>query len=151
MSAHDCSNRSWASTCCTQSRSPTSTGSLIEPLEAGTPSASASECAASVESTRVLEPDAAASAAVPAARVDLPTPPLPVKRRTLKDSGQRLDALLEPLERGVDEDLLALALDHPDQRDRDVEGEPVGDLGGAVAPVAQDIRAIERAQHLALG
>ena len=44
---------------------------------------------------------------------------------------QRLDALLQPLERGVDEDLLALALEHPDQRDRDVEGEPVGHLGAS--------------------
>ena len=83
MSAHDCSNRSWASTCCTHNRSPTSTGSLIEP-PAATPSASASECAASVESTRVRRPAAAARAAVPAASVDLPTPPLPVKRRIRK-------------------------------------------------------------------
>ncbi len=83
MSAHDCSKRSWASTCWTHSRSPTSTGSLSLTADAGTPSASASEWAASVESTRVRRPAAAASAAVPAARVDLPTPPLPVKRRTL--------------------------------------------------------------------
>ena len=45
------------------------------------PNASASECAASVDSTSVRWPAAAASAAVPAATVDLPTPPLPVKRR----------------------------------------------------------------------
>ena len=42
--------------------------------------ASARECAASVDSTSVRSPPAAASAAVPAATVDLPTPPLPVKR-----------------------------------------------------------------------
>ena len=44
--------------------------------------ASASECAASVDSTRVRRPAAAASEPVPAAMVDLPTPPLPVKRST---------------------------------------------------------------------
>ena len=45
------------------------------------PNASASECAASVDSTRVRWPAAAARAAVPEATVDLPTPPLPVNRR----------------------------------------------------------------------
>src|SRR6185369_17189661 len=109
-----------------------------------------SECAASVESTRVRSPAAAASAAVPAARVDLPTPPLPVKRRTLTGSGQRLDALLQALERGVDQDLLALALEHADQRDRDVEGEPIGHVGAAGGQRGQDVGAVEGAQHLAL-
>jgi hypothetical protein len=48
----------------------------------GTPSASASECAGSVDSTSVLRPRAAATAAVAAEAVVLPTPPLPVKSRT---------------------------------------------------------------------
>src|SRR3954447_895864 len=150
MSAQDCSNRSWASTCWTHSRSATSTGSTRGPV---TPKASASECAASVESTSVRRPAAAASAAVPAATVDLPTPPLPVKRRMRKSrpaSGDRLDALLQPLERGVDQDLLALALQHPDQGDRDVEGEAVGHLGRAAAELAQLVGTVEGAQHLAL-
>ena len=134
MSAHDCSKRSWASTCWTQRFSVTGDGSLSRP--GGSPNASASEWAASVDSTRVRWPAAAARAAVPAASVDLPTPPLPVKRRTRTGAvGEGLDALLEPFQRGVDEDLLALALDHADQRDRDVQGEPVGDLGRAVAAV----------------
>ena len=46
------------------------------------PNASASECAGSVESTRVRFPSRAASAAVPAASVVLPTPPLPVNSIT---------------------------------------------------------------------
>ena len=79
MSAHDCWNRSWASTWWTKSRSAISVGSACTWPDA--PYASASECAASVDSTRVRSPPAAASAAVPAATVDLPTPPLPVKRR----------------------------------------------------------------------
>src|SRR4051794_6403311 len=130
MSAHDSSKRRWASTWWT--KSPGSTCSASAPTR--TPNASASECAASVESTRVRRPARAASVAVAAATVDLPTPPLPVNRRirviclAARPSGERLDALLQPLERGVDEDLLALALEHPDQRDRDVEGEPVGDV-----------------------
>ena len=45
------------------------------------PKASPSECAASVDSTSVRCPARAASVAVPAAAVVLPTPPLPVKRR----------------------------------------------------------------------
>ena len=47
----------------------------------GVPKASASECAASVESTRVRSPRRAARVAVPAAVVVLPTPPLPVNNR----------------------------------------------------------------------
>src|SRR3712207_8116777 len=45
-------------------------------------SASASECAGSVDSTSVLRPAAAAAAAVAADAVVLPTPPLPVNSRT---------------------------------------------------------------------
>ena len=48
---------------------------------AGTSSASASEWAASVESTSVRWPAAALAHAVAAARVDFPTPPLPVNSR----------------------------------------------------------------------
>ena len=48
---------------------------------ASTSNASASECAGSVETTIVRKPDAAARAAVAAATVVLPTPPLPVNSR----------------------------------------------------------------------
>ena len=82
MSAHDCSNRSWASTCCTHRLSRDRRRLAPTAVTGATPNASASECAASVESTSVRCPAAAARAAVPAASVDLPTPPLPVKRRT---------------------------------------------------------------------
>ena len=75
------------STCCTNSNGATSVGS--EPT--ADPKASASECAASVESTRVRIPRAAASAAVPAATVDLPTPPFPVKR-TMRTRASRVYA-----------------------------------------------------------
>src|SRR5512143_912864 len=122
MSAQDRSKRCWASTCCTNSPSATGVGSA--PI--GTPKASASECAASVERTRVRRPARAEAAAVPAAAVVLPTPPLPVKRMTRTRrlaSVEGLDALLEPLQRGVDDDLLGLALEHPDHRDRDVDRE----------------------------
>src|SRR5690242_19958512 len=126
MSAHDCSNRSWASTWWTKRSCATFSGSL----PTVTPNASARECAASVESTSVRCPAAAASVAVPAATVDLPTPPLPVNRRIrtsppASPSAEGLDALLQPLQSRVDQDLLALALEHADQRDRDVERQPV--------------------------
>ncbi len=86
MSDHERSKRSCASTCCTQRFSAASVGSEV----AGTSSASASEWAASVDSTRVRCPAAALAQAVAAARVDFPTPPLPVKRRIrIPDPGVR--------------------------------------------------------------
>src|SRR3546814_529064 len=130
-----------ASTCWTKRFAATSVGSA--PTSAA--NASASECAASVDRTRVRRPRPAAIAAVPEAMVDLPTPPLPVKRRirTFSRHSQRLDALLQSLERRVDQDLLALALQHADQRDRDVKRQAVGDLGRAVAQVAHRVGAVE--------
>lgn len=77
MSAQDSSKRRCASTCWTHRRSATGVGSA--PM--GVPKASARECAASVERTSVRCPARAARAAVPAAAVVLPTPPLPVKSR----------------------------------------------------------------------
>src|SRR6476619_6320895 len=152
MSAQERSKRCWASTCCTNSRSATPVGSA----PTGTAKASASECAASVDSTRVRFPARADATAVPAAAVVLPTPPLPVKRMTRtvpcrpRPSGQRLDALLEPLQRGVDDDLLGLALEHADHGDRDVHRESVGDLGAAVTAVLEEVGAVHRLEHLAL-
>src|SRR5689334_19381625 len=152
MSAHDSSKRRCASTWWTNRPGATSSASLPRP----TPNASAREWAASVESTKVRLPARAARVAVAAATVDLPTPPLPVKRRIRvicppgRPSAERLDALLQALERGVDEDLLALALEHPDQRDRHVEREPVGHVGPAVGQRGQDVGTVEGAEHLAL-
>jgi hypothetical protein len=54
----------------------------------GTPNASASEWAGSVESTRVLRPREAARAAVAAEAVVFPTPPLPVNSRTRKTNSE---------------------------------------------------------------
>ena len=75
-------------------------------------------------------PGAAAAVAVPAAAVVLPTPPLPVKRmvRTV-GLDERLDALLEALERRVDDDLLGLASQHADHRDGELHRQRVGHLG----------------------
>ena len=87
MSAHDRSNRCCASTCCTHRFVAASVGSDV----AGTSSASASEWAASVDSTSVLWPAAALAHAVAAARVDLPTPPLPVNSR-IRMPGPRVRA-----------------------------------------------------------
>src|SRR5262245_53205928 len=115
----------------------------------GTPKASASEWAASVDRTRVRCPARAAVAAVPAAAVVLPTPPLPVKR-IVRKSGEALDALLEPFESAVDDDLLRLALDHPDHRDRDVDRERVRHLGAAAAEILELVGAVESLEHLAL-
>src|SRR5689334_13640430 len=112
MSPHDRSKRRCASTWWTQRLSATRVGS--EPI--CSPKASASEWAASVESTRVRSPRRAASVAVPAAEVVFPTPPLPVNRmirgEVIGDTAQRsregLDALLQTLQRGVDDHLLGL-------------------------------------------
>src|SRR3954468_8764804 len=124
MSPQERSNRRWASTWWTQRFSATSVGS--PPI--GSPKASPSEWAASVDSTRVRSPRRAASVAVPAAEVVLPTPPLPVYSST-PVTGSGLDALLEALESRVDDDLLGLPLEHPDHRDRHIHSQPVRHLG----------------------
>ena len=151
MSRHDRSKRSWASTCCTHRLGATSVGSAGGRHAEARPPASAPRRSTAPASggrrRRWRRPS-------PPRAVDLPTPPLPVNRRIrIPDPArqQRLDALLEPLQRGVDEDLLALALEHADQRDAHVEGQAVGDLGGAVAAVRQRVGAVEHAlQHVAL-
>ena len=56
------------------------TRAVAEPISIS--NESPSECAGSVDITRVRAPPAAARTAVAAATVVLPTPPLPVKRRT---------------------------------------------------------------------
>src|SRR4051794_19477502 len=97
-------------------------------------SASPSECAGSVDTTSALRPDRASSAAVAAASVVFPTPPLPVNSTTrtvpkpsrppadptvvaLQYLLRALDVALEALQSGVDDDLLRLAAQHPDHRD----------------------------------
>src|SRR4029079_18511870 len=59
-----------------------------------------------------------------------------------------LDPLLELLESGVDDDLLGLALDHPEHRDLDVDHELVGDRGGGVAVVGEQVGAVHRLHDL---
>jgi hypothetical protein len=71
------SSRAWLSICSAQSRSVTWRGSA----PSSTSKESAREWAGSVDMTRVRCPRAAALAAVAAATVVLPTPPLPVNRR----------------------------------------------------------------------
>src|SRR6185369_6859025 len=70
------SSSSRACTCWAHTPPPTSVGTA----PTGTCSDSASECAGSVESTRVRAPPAAQRRAVAAATDVLPTPPLPVYR-----------------------------------------------------------------------
>src|SRR3712207_7890775 len=48
-----------------------------------------------------------------------------------------------------EDDLLGLALDHPEHRDREVDGDRVGDLGGAV-PLGERVRPLLALLHLAL-
>ena len=90
------------------------------------------------DSSTVRRPDRAARTAAAAARVEVPAPPGPVRRsvrtRPLVDNSA-LDALLELLESRVEDDLLGLALDHAEHRDREVDGDRVGDLGAAVGLV----------------
>ena len=67
---------------------PVTPGS-VGALRRSRPSASPSECAASVDMTSVRTPERAARTAHAAAVVVLPTPPLPVKRTTLGPSTAR--------------------------------------------------------------
>lgn len=62
----------------------------------------------------------------------------------------RLHALLQPRQRPVDDDLLGLPLDHAQHRDLDVDGELVRDLGRGRSGRLQEVRAVERTQHLGL-
>ena len=77
MSRQFASSRAWLSICSAHSRSATGRGSA----PSSTSKESAREWAGSVDITRVRCPRAAAWAAVAAATVVLPTPPLPVNRR----------------------------------------------------------------------
>jgi hypothetical protein len=70
------SSSAWAETCWPHRHGPIGAGSV----PSGTCSASASECAGSVDSTTVRSPAAAQRRAVAAATDVFPTPPLPVYR-----------------------------------------------------------------------
>src|SRR5262245_5960929 len=98
-------------------------------------------------------PPAAARTAVAAATVVLPTPPLPVNRRTRirpslargaegdEPSLAELDPALEPLERIPDDALLALRPDEPGQQDAEVDREPVDHLGLLVVDLGEQVLA----------
>src|SRR3546814_2000232 len=73
------------------------------------------ECAGAVDSTTVRSPAWAQLRAVAAAVVVLPTPPLPVKSRTLvtRRARSRLHVVPQLAQRGVDDLALGAALDEP--------------------------------------
>ena len=89
ISPQDSSIRSWASSCWPESPGAITVGS--DP--SGTPKLSASEWAGSVEMTSVRRPASAQRSAVAAATDVLPTPPLPVKRRTRTTGRQSSSSL----------------------------------------------------------
>src|SRR6478609_4307426 len=100
------------------------------------PSTSPVECAWSVDTMSTRRPLRAARTAVAVANVDLPTPPLPTNRLTRAGTGEssalsslHLDSLLEILQRGVGQPAFSLALEQPDHRDDQVDGQLVGHLG----------------------
>src|SRR5438132_6580620 len=105
----------------------------------GTSKESAREWAGSVLMIRVRCPAAAARTAVAAATVVLPTPPLPVNKRirtrlayrrplgSLRHRSAGLDAGPEPLERGLDDRPLDVALQVHGKRDRRLDAQDVGD------------------------
>ena len=102
-----------------------------------------------------LAAGAARRAAVAAARVVLPTPPLPVNRTRARTAGypalsRSLDAPLQLLERRVDDHLLGLAAEHADHRDRELTDERVGDLGAAASARLEHVAALLRLLHLPL-
>src|SRR5947209_11015831 len=79
--------------------------------------------------TSVFSPRAAVTAAVAAAAVVFPTPPFPVNRRTRMSGVSAFDALLEVLQGRVDDLALDAPTDEAGYRDRDLDGQVVGDLG----------------------
>src|SRR5690349_14311826 len=104
--------------------------------------------------TRVLTPVRAAWTAVAAAVVVLPTPPLPVKRMTRIATGclrrraaSTLHPLLQRLQRGVDDDLLGLALEHPEHGDLDVDREAVGDGRRVLALGSEGVGTVHGLEH----
>src|SRR5262249_26970575 len=114
----------------TRTRSPWPLGGT------GTPSTSPSECAWSVDTTNTRCPEEASRTAVAAARVDLPTPPLPTKRLIPAGVGARnsvdslsLDSFLQVLQSGVGQPALGLAFEQPDHRERKIHREFIGDVG----------------------
>src|SRR5262245_42065497 len=100
-------------------------------------------------------PAAAARTAVAAATVVLPTPPLPVNRRTRirpslarrderdEPSLAELDPALEPLERVPDHALLALRAHEPGKQDAEVHREPVDHLGLLVVDLGKQVFAAD--------
>src|SRR5437870_12690737 len=116
--------RSWASSCW-----PHSAGVIGVPTEPrGTSKASAREWAGSVDSTTVRRPASAQRRAVAAATVVLPTPPLPVNSR-MRGSG--LNAALQILQGGVQDEAAGPVLHEPRQRHLEVGLEVVHDVGRA--------------------
>ena len=112
----------------------------------------------------------ASQTAVAAARVDFPTPPLPTKRlirafsealeKALEKASEKaletggvddadslsLDSFLQILQRGVGQPALSLALEQPDHRNSQVDGEFVGDIG--TRPFGrQQVCTVERPQQ----
>src|SRR6266511_1323383 len=130
------SSRAWVSICSAHRRSLTWRGAA----PSSTSSESASEWAGSVDITSVRWPRLAALAA---ATVVLPTPPLPVNRRmrTLAPGGGlpgrrpgsllRLDTPLQVPESRAHDLPGRLPLDQPGQRHAELDLEPVGDQGAA--------------------
>src|SRR3546814_11335213 len=89
------------------------------------------ECAGAVDSTTVRSPAWAQLRAVAAAVVVLPTPPLPVKSRTLvtRRARSRLHVVPQLAQRGVDDLALGAALDEPGEGHDQLDVEVVGDEG----------------------
>src|SRR6185312_2551050 len=90
-------------------------------------------CGWAPDSSRVRVPERAERTAAAAAVVVVPAPPGPVNRWMRAvcpvPATSALDALLELLERRVEDDPLGLALQHADQRHVHVDGDRVGHLG----------------------
>lgn len=109
----------------------------------GRSSTSPRECARSMDTTSTGSPARAVASASAAARVVFPAPPFPRNHRTRAGACRTfsLHPLLEFLQRGVGDDLLRLALEQTDHRDREIHGELVVDDRGAVGGLGQHVRA----------
>src|SRR5687767_3039273 len=150
MACHDRSARPRASMCAAYRHVSTSDGSA----PTGRPNTSPSEWAGSAEATSTLRPPTARRAAVAAARVVLPTPPLPVNSsiRTGRLSIVGLVALypaLQLLERDVHDHLFGLAAEETDHRHGQLHGQRVGDPG-PVPLGREQVPTLLRLLHLTL-
>src|SRR6478752_854818 len=167
MSSQVSSNRKRAFSCWPQSPGATGDGRS----SSSTSNASDSECAGSVDTTIVRSPAAAARAAVAAATVVFPTPPLPVNNRmrigrggyrcgprerrapariVTNRSRDGFDLLLQLFERAAHDEAGGPALHETGQRHGELDGEVVvhtrrlGTLG------FEAVGAVEPPQHVAL-